>query len=102
LNYTLQHITSTLDIKNQEIFPDFNVENISIDSRSLQNNSGTLFFALKGKACSKDYNIIFNELFIYFITFGIIKLGKTLSSLTISLYSESLFVGNSKLKSFLS
>ncbi|WP_430399781.1 bifunctional UDP-N-acetylmuramoyl-tripeptide:D-alanyl-D-alanine ligase/alanine racemase [Flavobacterium sp.] len=48
MNYTLQHITSTLDIKNQEKFPDFNVENISIDSRSLQNNNGTLFFALKG------------------------------------------------------
>ncbi|WP_320814672.1 bifunctional UDP-N-acetylmuramoyl-tripeptide:D-alanyl-D-alanine ligase/alanine racemase [Flavobacterium sp.] len=48
MNYTLKHITSTLDIKNQEVFPDFNVENISIDSRSLQNNNGTLFFALKG------------------------------------------------------
>ena len=48
MNYTLQHITSTLDIKNYEEFPDFNVENISIDSRSLQNNNGTLFFALKG------------------------------------------------------
>jgi alanine racemase len=48
LNYTLQNIISTLDIKNQETFPDFNVENISIDSRSLQNNNGTLFFALKG------------------------------------------------------
>lgn len=30
-------------------FEDFIIENISIDSRSMQNNSGTLFFALKGQ-----------------------------------------------------
>lgn len=29
--------------------PDIEINNVSIDSRSLQNNSGTLFFALSGQ-----------------------------------------------------
>lgn len=48
MKYTLKHITSTLELNNENQFPDFTVENISIDSRSLQNKAGTLFFALKG------------------------------------------------------
>jgi Alr-MurF fusion protein len=30
-------------------YPDMEIDNVSIDSRSLQNNAGTLFFALGGQ-----------------------------------------------------
>jgi len=48
LTFTLQNIISFIDAKTVNQLPDFTIENISIDSRSLQNNQGTLFFALKG------------------------------------------------------
>lgn len=48
LTFTLQNIISNIEVKFNSPFEDFSVENISIDSRSLQNNQGTLFFALKG------------------------------------------------------
>lgn len=44
----LKEIISSIDAEIVGSFEHFSVENISIDSRSLQNNSGTLFFALKG------------------------------------------------------
>lgn len=48
MTFTLQNIIPFICAKSVENLPDFNIENISIDSRSLQNNQGTLFFALKG------------------------------------------------------
>ncbi len=48
MTFTLQNIISEIEAKFNAPFEDFSVENISIDSRSLQNNQGTLFFALKG------------------------------------------------------
>lgn len=48
MTFTLQNIIPVIDAKSAKIASDFNIENISIDSRSLQNNQGTLFFALKG------------------------------------------------------
>lgn len=48
MTFTLQNIIPFIGAKSVENLPDFNIENISIDSRSLQNNQGTLFFALKG------------------------------------------------------
>ncbi|WP_438966146.1 bifunctional UDP-N-acetylmuramoyl-tripeptide:D-alanyl-D-alanine ligase/alanine racemase [Flavobacterium sp.] len=48
MTFTLQNIIPVIDAKSDENVPEFSIENISIDSRSLQNNQGTLFFALKG------------------------------------------------------
>jgi Alr-MurF fusion protein len=48
LTFTLQNIIPVIDAKSAKNLPEFSIENISIDSRSLQNNQGTLFFALKG------------------------------------------------------
>ncbi|MFT5754507.1 MAG: alanine racemase [Flavobacterium sp.] len=48
MTFTLQNIIPVIDAKSGTNLPDFTIENISIDSRSLQNNQGTLFFALKG------------------------------------------------------
>jgi alanine racemase len=48
LTFTLQNIIPVIDAQSAKKLPEFNIENISIDSRSLQNNQGTLFFALKG------------------------------------------------------
>lgn len=48
MNFTIQHIIPIIAGKLETNFPEFVIENISIDSRSLQNNQGTLFFALKG------------------------------------------------------
>lgn len=48
MTFTLQNIIPVIDVKSAKNLPEFSIENISIDSRSLQNNQGTLFFALKG------------------------------------------------------
>ncbi|MEZ4787076.1 MAG: bifunctional UDP-N-acetylmuramoyl-tripeptide:D-alanyl-D-alanine ligase/alanine racemase [Flavobacterium haoranii] len=48
MTFSLPHIISILDAKTVGTFNNFTIENVSIDSRSLQNSSGTLFFALKG------------------------------------------------------
>ena len=48
MTFTLQNIIPVIDAKLVKNLPEFSIENISIDSRSLQNNQGTLFFALKG------------------------------------------------------
>ncbi len=48
MTFTLQNIIPFIDAKSAVNLPEFIIENISIDSRSLQNNQGTLFFALKG------------------------------------------------------
>lgn len=48
MTFTLQNIIPVINAKSDKTLPDFDIENISIDSRSLQNNQGTLFFALKG------------------------------------------------------
>lgn len=48
--FSVHHIISNIhNIKSANGFPDFLIENISIDSRSLQNGSSTLFFAIKGQ-----------------------------------------------------
>lgn len=49
MNFSINSIIKEIDAQSVGFFDDFIVENISIDSRSLQNNSGTLFFALKGQ-----------------------------------------------------
>jgi Alr-MurF fusion protein len=48
LKLTIQNIISAIDAQTNVQTQNFVIENISIDSRSLQNNAGTLFFALKG------------------------------------------------------
>ncbi|MDK2771832.1 MAG: bifunctional UDP-N-acetylmuramoyl-tripeptide:D-alanyl-D-alanine ligase/alanine racemase [Flavobacterium sp.] len=48
MTFSLPHIISILDAKTVGTFNNFTIENVSIDSRSLQNSTGTLFFALKG------------------------------------------------------
>ncbi len=49
MTFTIKNIISYIHAKPLGSFDDFIIENISIDSRSLQNNTGTLFFALKGQ-----------------------------------------------------
>lgn len=48
MTFTLQNIIPVIDAKSAKNLPEFSIENISIDSRSMQNNQVTLFFALKG------------------------------------------------------
>ncbi len=48
MTFTLQNIVPIIGANSAKNLPEFIIENISIDSRSLQNNQGTLFFALKG------------------------------------------------------
>ena len=48
MTFSIQNIIQHLNAKTSGLFTEFVVENISIDSRSLQNGTGTLFFALKG------------------------------------------------------
>ena len=48
MTFSIKNIISHLNAKTSGSFRDFIVENVSIDSRSLQNSNGTLFFALKG------------------------------------------------------
>ncbi|MFP9113015.1 bifunctional UDP-N-acetylmuramoyl-tripeptide:D-alanyl-D-alanine ligase/alanine racemase [Flavobacterium sp. RHBU_3] len=45
----IKHITPALYARFEGIQPDMEIDNVSIDSRSLQNNGGTLFFALTGQ-----------------------------------------------------
>ena len=49
MTFSIKNIIPKIDAKTIGTFDDFIIENISIDSRSMQNNSGTLFFALKGQ-----------------------------------------------------
>ncbi|NHN27401.1 bifunctional UDP-N-acetylmuramoyl-tripeptide:D-alanyl-D-alanine ligase/alanine racemase [Flavobacterium jejuense] len=49
MTFSIKNIISYIHAKPFGSFDDFIIENISIDSRSLQNNTGTLFFALKGQ-----------------------------------------------------
>jgi len=49
VTFSIKNIISYIHAKPFGSFDDFIIENISIDSRSLQNNPGTLFFALKGQ-----------------------------------------------------
>lgn len=48
MTLTIQNIISVVDAKINTNLPDLTIDTISIDSRSLQNSNGTLFFALKG------------------------------------------------------
>lgn len=48
MTFSIQNIIQHLNAKTSGSFSNLIVENVSIDSRSLQNSSGTLFFALKG------------------------------------------------------
>lgn len=45
----IHHITPALNARFNGPLPDMEIDNVSIDSRSLQNNGGTLFFALGGQ-----------------------------------------------------
>ena len=49
MTFSITNIISQIQAEKVGNFEDFIIENISIDSRSMQNNSGTLFFALKGQ-----------------------------------------------------
>ncbi len=49
MTFSIQNIIPKINATTIGTFDDFIIENISIDSRSMQNNSGTLFFALKGQ-----------------------------------------------------
>jgi alanine racemase len=49
LSVHTHNITTALKAAFNGIQPDMEIDNVSIDSRSLQNNSGTLFFALGGQ-----------------------------------------------------
>ncbi|ALM50769.1 alanine racemase [Flavobacterium psychrophilum] len=56
----MQDIIPALHSRFDGIRPDGLIDNVSIDSRSLQNNSGTLFFALSGQ--NRDGHQYINEL----------------------------------------
>jgi alanine racemase len=47
--FKINHIIREMKTRIEGSFDEFSIENISIDSRSMQNNAGTLFFALKGQ-----------------------------------------------------
>ncbi|VXB42680.1 Alanine racemase [Flavobacterium sp. 9AF] len=49
MTFSIQNIIPHIQAKISGIADDLTIENISIDSRSLQNNAGTLFFVLKGQ-----------------------------------------------------
>ncbi len=49
MSIPVNQITTATHARFEGIFPDTEIDNVSIDSRSLQNNSGTLFFALTGQ-----------------------------------------------------
>ncbi|WP_445712117.1 bifunctional UDP-N-acetylmuramoyl-tripeptide:D-alanyl-D-alanine ligase/alanine racemase [Flavobacterium sp.] len=49
MNFLINTIVKEIGAQSFGVFDDFIVENISIDSRSMQNNSSTLFFTLRGQ-----------------------------------------------------
>ncbi|RZJ74151.1 MAG: bifunctional UDP-N-acetylmuramoyl-tripeptide:D-alanyl-D-alanine ligase/alanine racemase, partial [Flavobacterium sp.] len=49
MSIRIQDIIRAIDSRFTGIRPDMEIDNVSIDSRSLQNNAGTLFFALTGQ-----------------------------------------------------
>lgn len=49
MSIPVQHLIPALQSRFDGIQPDMEIDNVSIDSRSLQNNNGTLFFALTGQ-----------------------------------------------------
>ncbi|RWW99555.1 bifunctional UDP-N-acetylmuramoyl-tripeptide:D-alanyl-D-alanine ligase/alanine racemase [Flavobacterium cerinum] len=49
MSIKIQDIVVAMHSKFEGIQPDMEIDNVSIDSRSLQNNTGTLFFALTGQ-----------------------------------------------------
>lgn len=49
MSIPVKHITTATHARFEGIYPDTEIDNVSIDSRSLQNNVGTLFFALSGQ-----------------------------------------------------
>lgn len=49
MSIPVNQITTATNSRFEGIYPDTEIDNVSIDSRSLQNNSGTLFFALTGQ-----------------------------------------------------
>ena len=57
---SIQNIIPKIHAQFSGISPDLVIDNVSIDSRSLQNNSGTLFFALVGP--NNDAHIYLQEL----------------------------------------
>lgn len=49
MSIAVPYLKKALNSRFEGIHPDCEIDNVSIDSRSLQNNSGTLFFALPGQ-----------------------------------------------------
>jgi len=49
LSVKIQDIIPAMHSRFEGIQPDMEIDNVAIDSRSLQNNAGTLFFALQGQ-----------------------------------------------------
>jgi alanine racemase len=49
LSVKIQDLIPAMHSRFEGIQPDMEIDNVSIDSRSLQNNAGTLFFALSGQ-----------------------------------------------------
>ena len=49
MSIAVPYLKKALNSRFEGIHPDWEIDNVSIDSRSLQNNSGTLFFALPGQ-----------------------------------------------------
>ncbi|UYW01220.1 bifunctional UDP-N-acetylmuramoyl-tripeptide:D-alanyl-D-alanine ligase/alanine racemase [Flavobacterium agricola] len=61
MNVTLKQVAQVIQAEWQPTFPDEFIDHISIDSRSLQNNSTTLFFALTG--ANHDAHVYINDLY---------------------------------------
>lgn len=49
MSIPVQHLITAMQSRFEGAAPAMSIDNVSIDSRSLQNNAGTLFFALKGQ-----------------------------------------------------
>ncbi|NJM78422.1 MAG: bifunctional UDP-N-acetylmuramoyl-tripeptide:D-alanyl-D-alanine ligase/alanine racemase [Flavobacterium sp.] len=71
MTFSIQNIIPKINAVTIGYFDDFSIENISIDSRSMQNNSGTLFFALKGQ--NHDAHDYINQLISKGVTHFIVE-----------------------------
>lgn len=49
MSIPVQHLITAMQSRFDGAMPTMQIDNVSIDSRSMQNNAGTLFFALKGQ-----------------------------------------------------
>lgn len=70
MNLTINHILPFIKAKIIGDFPIEDIENISIDSRSLQNGKNTLFFAIKGQ--NHDAHLYIDELIAKGVRFFVV------------------------------